>query len=113
MPGPIFVAVSAIALASSIILVCRQRSSDAPSVSRRDFLRELKEELGLDHYEGRHWLGWHHHVTLVTMAFAFLRTEQSRVKKNCWCEVDAGDPAADPGAVTGPAHSSGGPVPMV
>ena len=75
--------------------------------------RELKEELGLDHYEGRHWLGWHHHVTLVTMAFAFLRTEQSRVKKNCWCEVDAGDPAADPGAVTGPAHSSGGPVPMV
>ena len=26
--------------------------------------RELKEELGLDHFEGRHWLGWHHHVTL-------------------------------------------------
>lgn len=34
------------ALASSIILVCRQREKDAPSVSRRDFLRELKEELG-------------------------------------------------------------------
>ena len=33
------------ALASSIILVCRQRSKDAPSISRRDFLRELKEEL--------------------------------------------------------------------
>ena len=44
--------------------------------------RELKEELGLDHYEGRHWLGWHHHVTLVTMAFAFLRSEQAREKKN-------------------------------
>ena len=29
--------------------------------------REMKEELGLDHYEGRHWLGWHHHVTLVTI----------------------------------------------
>jgi SRSO17 transposase len=43
--------------------------------------RELKEELGLDHYEGRHWLGWHHHVTLVSMAFAFLRTEQAQAKK--------------------------------
>jgi SRSO17 transposase len=43
--------------------------------------RELKEELGLDHYEGRFWLGWHHHVTLVSMAFAFLRTEQAQVKK--------------------------------
>jgi SRSO17 transposase len=55
--------------------------------------RELKEELGLDHYEGRHWLGWHHHVTLVSMAFAFLRTEQVRAKKNFWC--DAGDAAPD------------------
>jgi SRSO17 transposase len=43
--------------------------------------RELKEELGLDHYEGRHWLGWHHHVTLVSLAFAFLRTEQAQAKK--------------------------------
>ena len=43
--------------------------------------RELKEELGLDHYEGRHWLGWHHHVCLVSLAYAFLRSEQARVKK--------------------------------
>jgi SRSO17 transposase len=48
--------------------------------------RELKEELGLDHYEGRHWLGWHHHVMLVTMAYAFLRTEHLRLKKNFWCD---------------------------
>jgi SRSO17 transposase len=73
--------------------------------------RELKEELGLDHYEGRHWLGWHHHVTLVSMAFAFLRTEQARAKKNFWC--DAGDTAADPSAAAGPAHSSGGTMPVV
>lgn len=33
------------ALASSIVLVCRSRSVDAPSISRREFLRELKEEL--------------------------------------------------------------------
>lgn len=33
------------ALASSIVLVCRRRSIDSPSISRRDFLRELKDEL--------------------------------------------------------------------
>lgn len=43
--------------------------------------RELKEELGLDHYEGRHWLGWYHHVCLVSLAYAFLRSEQARLKK--------------------------------
>lgn len=51
--------------------------------------RELKEELGLDHFEGRHWLGWYHHVTLVTLAYAFLRSEQARLKKNFWCDLAA------------------------
>ncbi|MFI6054415.1 transposase, partial [Streptomyces violascens] len=37
--------------------------------------RELKHGLGLDHFEGRSWAGWHHHVTLATAAHAFL-TEQ-------------------------------------
>ena len=73
--------------------------------------RELKEELGLDHYEGRHWLGWHHHVTLVSLAFAFLRAEQARSKKNFWCDV--GDAAADASAAAGQAHSSGGTMPVV
>lgn len=36
--------------------------------------RELKTGLGLDHFEGRSWLGWHHHVTLVTAAHLFLTT---------------------------------------
>ncbi|MEU3662451.1 IS701 family transposase [Streptomyces sp. NPDC032940] len=34
--------------------------------------RELKHGLGLDHFEGGTWRGWHHHVTLVTAAQAFL-----------------------------------------
>jgi SRSO17 transposase len=59
--------------------------------------RELKEELGLDHFEGRHWLGWHHHVTLVTLAYAFLRAEQARLKKNDWCDLTPG-PAEDTAA---------------
>ena len=36
--------------------------------------RELKAALGLDHFEGRSWLGWHHHATLVTAAHLFLTT---------------------------------------
>ena len=52
--------------------------------------RELKEELGLDHYEGRHWLGWHHHVCLVSIAYAFLRSEQARLKKTLWCDIADG-----------------------
>ncbi|MEU8976987.1 IS701 family transposase, partial [Streptomyces monashensis] len=42
--------------------------------------RELKHGLGLDHFEGRSWNGWHHHVTLVTAAHAFL-TEQRLAPK--------------------------------
>jgi SRSO17 transposase len=60
--------------------------------------REMKEELGLDHYEGRHWLGWHHHVTLVTIAYAFLRTEQARFKKNLWCDLASGEEVTANGA---------------
>ena len=40
--------------------------------------RELKHGLGLDHFEGRSWLGWHRHVTLAALAQAFctlLRTD--------------------------------------
>jgi SRSO17 transposase len=38
--------------------------------------RELKGELGLDHYEGRSYLGWHHHMALVTAAHGFLTLER-------------------------------------
>ncbi len=40
--------------------------------------RELKDALGLDHFEGRSWNGWHHHVTLVSVAHGFLTTERLR-----------------------------------
>ena len=43
--------------------------------------RELKDELGLDHFEGRSWPGWHHHVTLASMAYAFLVFETLRARK--------------------------------
>ena len=34
--------------------------------------QQLKEELGLDHFEGRSWRGLHHHMTLCFMAYVFL-----------------------------------------
>jgi SRSO17 transposase len=38
--------------------------------------REIKTGLGLDHYEGRTWQGWHHHTTLVSAAHAFLTLQR-------------------------------------
>jgi len=40
--------------------------------------RELKDALGLDHFEGRTHPGWNHHVTLVAAAHAFLTLERRR-----------------------------------
>jgi SRSO17 transposase len=38
--------------------------------------RECKGALGLDHFQGRGWPGWHHHVTLVSVAHGFLVLER-------------------------------------
>ena len=46
--------------------------------------QQLKDELGLDHYEGRTWQGWHHHVTLTMLAFGFLTLESLYLKKHFW-----------------------------
>ena len=43
---------------------------------------DLKSELGLSHYEGRNWRGFHHHATLCIAAYGFLMLEQLRGKKN-------------------------------
>ena len=60
--------------------------------------QQLKEELGLDHYEGRGYLGWHHHVTMTMVAYGFLMLETLRTKKNFWVdppESETGDPVTD------------------
>jgi SRSO17 transposase len=43
--------------------------------------KELKDELGMDHFEGRQWRGWHHHVTLVLLAYAFLVLQRRQRRK--------------------------------
>jgi SRSO17 transposase len=40
--------------------------------------RELKTDLGLDHFEGRTFPGWHHHVVLTAITYNFLQAERRR-----------------------------------
>jgi SRSO17 transposase len=40
--------------------------------------QELKSELGLDHFEGRTYPGWHHHVVLTAVAHAYIQRERMR-----------------------------------
>jgi SRSO17 transposase len=41
--------------------------------------QQLKEELGLDHFEGRSWRGFHHHAALSLLAYGFLLLERRRL----------------------------------
>jgi SRSO17 transposase len=66
-------------------------SSLPPTTRRRPLVRlvmqrwrterayeDLKGELGLDHYEGRRFKGWHHHVSVVLSCYAFVVSERVR-----------------------------------
>jgi SRSO17 transposase len=44
--------------------------------------QQLKEELGLDHFEGRSWRGFHHHAALTLLAYGFLLLERHRREKH-------------------------------
>jgi len=44
----------------------------------RDY-HDLKQELGLDHFEGRSWRGFHHHATLCIAAYGFLISERETI----------------------------------
>jgi SRSO17 transposase len=44
----------------------------------RDY-QDLKQELGLGHYEGRGWRGFHHHATLCIAAYGFLISERGAI----------------------------------
>lgn len=60
------------------------------------YFQRVKDDLGLDHYEGRSWRGFHHHLVLSALAYWFVLTVYLRAKKNFWCDLgtDApGDPA--------------------
>jgi SRSO17 transposase len=43
--------------------------------------QELKDELGLDHFEGRSFVGWHRHIVLTALAYAFLQDARRRAAR--------------------------------
>ena len=54
-------------------------------IIERDY-QELKQELGLGHYEGRGWRGFHHHGTLCIASYGFLVAERSRFSPSAFVE---------------------------
>jgi SRSO17 transposase len=60
------------------------------------YFQRAKDDLGLDHFEGRSWRGFHHHLMMAVLAYLFVVVIYLRAKKNFWCDVgtDVGSDAA-------------------
>jgi SRSO17 transposase len=70
--------------------------------------QQLKEELGLDHFEGRSWRGLHHHALLCRLAFAFLQhlrlRERGKKRRRATRTATSADAARGAAAHPGRAH---------
>lgn len=56
------------------------------------YFQRGKSDLGLDHYEGRGWRGFHHHLVLSALAYLFILALHQREKKNFWLDVGVSPP---------------------
>ena len=63
------------------------------------YFQRSKDDLGLDHYEGRSWRGFHHHLVMSAIAYLFILTTYLAAKKNFWSDVGE-DPGSDPAVAT-------------
>jgi SRSO17 transposase len=54
------------------------------------YFQRSKDDLGLDHFEGRSWRGFHHHLALSAVAYLFILVVLLRAKKNFWPDVGSG-----------------------
>ena len=54
------------------------------------YFQRGKDDLGLDHFEGRSWRGFHHHLTLSAIAYLFVVVDYLRTKKNFRPDVGTG-----------------------
>jgi SRSO17 transposase len=54
------------------------------------YFQRGKDDLGLDHYEGRSWRGFHHHLTMAAVAYLFVVVDYLRAKKNFRPDVGTG-----------------------
>ncbi len=68
--------------------------------------QQMKEELGLDHFEGRSWRGFHHHAAMVLLAYGFLLLEQARRRPRPTGPGKKGRPGARSRSPVSGAHSS-------
>jgi len=62
------------------------------------YFQRGKDDLGLDHYEGRSWRGFHHHLVMSAIAYLFVVLDYLRAQKNFWPHVGtsvASDAAID------------------
>ncbi len=64
-------------LPADVVLAELVRMAKHRWIIERDY-QELKQELGLGHFEGRGWRGFHHHATLCLAAYGFLVAERNR-----------------------------------
>jgi SRSO17 transposase len=56
------------------------------------YFQRGKDDLGLDHYEGRGWRGLHHHLVMAAVAYLFVVVDYLRTKKNFWPHVGTSAP---------------------
>jgi SRSO17 transposase len=71
--------------------------------------QQLKEELGLDHFEGRSWQGLHRHALMTMIAFAFLQARRLKAagrKKKDASPTAATELASHPAGNPDPAQSA-------
>jgi len=80
--------------------LCLRLSRDRSHIEK--YFQRLKNDLGLHHYEGRSWQGFHHHLVLAALAYLFVGVSHHRSKKNFWADVGKRTPH-DP-AVRGEVH---------
>jgi SRSO17 transposase len=70
--------------------------------------QQLKEEPGLDHFEGRSWQGLHRHALMIMIAFAFLQARRLKAagRKKSQLPTAATEPASHPAGHSVPAQSA-------
>ena len=51
------------------------------------YFQRSKDDLGLDHFEGRSWRGFHHHLVMAVLAYLFVVVVFLRAQKNFWCDL--------------------------
>ena len=74
--------------------------------------QDFKSELGLDHFEGRTYPGWQHHMVISAVAYAFLQSERRRPRAGPTADLSSGL-RVRPGDLHGPVLDQSAPIPAL